>query len=217
MANVLKKLLLLAMAAQAAGCAARFNGQEHALTVAEEHPISVDSQTVTMTLAPSADGDLASLDQARLRAFADSYMRNGHGALTVTAPSGGDGSDAGVLEALARSGVPAAAVVEADYRGDGGSRDIILSYTHYVATPSACGIWEGVRERDYRNMRSPNFGCATQNNLAAMIGDPHDLVEPAEMTDPDSATRIRGVTAFRKGEVTSSATDGDVESQIANQ
>ncbi|MFZ5617384.1 MAG: CpaD family pilus assembly lipoprotein, partial [Pseudomonadota bacterium] len=96
------------------------------------------------------------------------------------------------------------------------ARDIIVSYNHYVATPSACGIWEGDRERDYRNMRSPNFGCATQNNLAAMIGDPHDLIEPAEMTPPDSATRIRGVTAFRKGEVTSSATDGEVETEVAN-
>ncbi len=216
MTNVLKKLLLTTMAVSTVGCAAGFNGQEQALTVAEEHPISVDSQTVTMTMAETS-GELSSLDQARLRAFADSYMRNGHGALTVTAPSGAEGA-ASVRKALDGFGVPSSSIAAADYRGgEGSTRDIILSYTHYVATPSACGVWEGMRERDYRNVRTPNFGCATQNNLAAMIGDPHDLIEPAAMTDPDSTTRILGVTKFRKGETTSSKTDAEVNSKVANQ
>jgi pilus assembly protein CpaD len=216
MTRSITRLLLLSALAASAGCAGQFNGQEQALTVAEEHPISVDSQTVTMTMgAAGTEREISSLDGARLKAFADSYMRNGGGVLTVTAPSGEQGAAAGVRDALYRYGVPREAIVAADYRGDGSGRDIILSYTHYVATPSACGVWEGMRERDYRNMRSPNFGCATQNNLAAMIGDPHDLVEPAAMSDPDSATRIRGVEKFRKGEVTSSQTDSEVESKIA--
>jgi pilus assembly protein CpaD len=65
-------------------------------------------------------------------------------------------------------------------------------------------------------MRSPNFGCSMQNNLAAMIGDPRDLVEPAAMTAPDAAIRVRGVKLFREGQVTSSETDGDVEQRVAN-
>ncbi len=50
-----------------------------------------------------------------------------------------------------------------------------------------------------------------------MIGDPHDLVEPAAMTAPDAATRIRGVTKFRKGEITSSKTDGEVTQKVSEQ
>lgn len=213
MTAITKNILLAAAVLSTVGCAAQFNGHEQALTVAEEHPIAVDSQTVTMTLAENG-GALSSLDEARLRAFADSYMNNGHGALTVTTPSGADA--AGVRDFLNRHGVPLSSIVEADYRS-GDARDVILSYTHYVATPSACGIWEGMRERDYRNMRSPNFGCATQNNLAAMIGDPHDLIAPADMTSPDSATRIRGVTKFRKGEDTSSQSNSEIKSQVADQ
>lgn len=212
MASLMKTLLLVTAAASTVGCAAQFNGQEQALTIAEQHPISVDSQTVTMTFAP-AGGEMSSLDESRLRAFADSYMRNGHGALTVTAPA--DMNAASIRDALNRFGVSPSSIVEADYRG-GAAGDVILSYTHYVATPSACGLWEGLRERDYRNMNSPNFGCATQNNLAAMIGDPHDLVEPAAMTAPDSATRIRGVTSFRKGEDTSSESNSEIDTEIAN-
>lgn len=209
MSQTMKPLLLSLLALGLAACA---NGQEQALTVAEEHPISVDSQTVTMTI--ESGDDLSTLDLARIRAFADSYMRDGHGSLSITAP-GGAAATAGVREALSDSGVPEAAIADAAYGGASG--DVILSYTHYVATPSACGIWEGQRERDYRNMRSPNFGCASQNNLAAMVGDPHDLMAPADMTPPDSATRIRGVTKFRKGEVTSSKTDGEVKTQVADQ
>ena len=32
--------------------------------------------------------------------------------------------------------------------------------------------------RDPQNMPWPNMGCATQRNLAAMVDDPDDLVEP---------------------------------------
>jgi pilus assembly protein CpaD len=217
MSLIVKKLLLVAAAAASVGCAARFNGAEQALTVAEAHPISVDSQAVTMTIAAAdVEAGLSALDAARLKAFADSYLRNGHGFLTVTAPGGGEAAAATVRDALFDHGVPQAQMAEAAYR-EGAARDVILSYTRFVATPSACGVWEGVRERDYRNMRSPNFGCATQNNLAAMVGDPHDLVEPAEMSDPDAEFRIRGVGRFRKGEVTSSKTDSAVESQVADQ
>jgi pilus assembly protein CpaD len=216
MTRTMKCILLCVAASAAAGCATKFNTAEHALSVAEEHPISVDTQTVTMTLASGAG--LTGLDRARLRAFADSYMRDGHGSLTVTAPGGASGGQGeAVRAALYEFGVSPDMIAASSYRaGEGSTTDLILSFTHYVATPSACGVWEGQRERDFRNMRSPNFGCSTQNNLAAMIGDPRDLVEPAAMTDPDAAIRVRGVTAFRKGETTSSETDRDLEQSIAN-
>jgi pilus assembly protein CpaD len=214
--RILTTLLMSAAALSAAGCATKFNAAEHALSIEEEHPISVDSQTVTMTMAPGAA--LSSLDRARLRAFADSYMRNGHGALTLTSPGGADdGQGADIRAALYEFGVPSDAVAASSYRtGEGSTADLILSYTHYVATPSACGVWEGERERDFRNMRSPNFGCSTRNNLAAMIGDPRDLVEPAAMTDPDAAIRIRGVQLFRQGEDSSSESSSEIDQQVAN-
>ncbi len=215
MMRTMKSILLLAAAAAATGCATKFNAAEHALSVAEEHPISVDSQTVTMTLASGAG--LSGLDRARVRAFADVYLRDGHGSLTVTGPGGADAQADAVRAALHEFGVPPDMVSASSYRaGEGSTSDVILSFTHYVATPSACGIWEGQRERDFRNMRSPNFGCSAQNNLAAMIGDPRDLIEPAAMTDPDAALRVRAVTRFRQGEVTSTTTDSEIEQSVAN-
>ena len=183
----LKSAVLSLTALTAVGCAGGpFNGAQHAVTVAEAHPISVDSQVVTLTLENDlSTSDLSNVDNARLRAFANAYMRDGHGPLTVTAPSGtsadfdGQETAADIRNALHNAGVPWAAISGATYRTGNADSQLILSYTHYVATASECGIWKGLRGRDYRNLRTPNFGCATQNNIAAMLADPHDLIAPA--------------------------------------
>jgi pilus assembly protein CpaD len=218
-----KLFLMAATAVLASGCAGAWNGADQSLTVAEEHPISVDTQVVTLTvdLDPTTS-DLSNIDKARLRAFADAYLTNGHGPLTVTAPSGAatdhDGEEraADIRKFLNESGVEWSSIDGASYRvGEDKKRELILSYTRYVATPSVCGIWTGMKGRDYGNMRSPNFGCATQNNLAALVADPRDLVEPADSTSADAQARIRAIRAYREGDVTSSETDADINAEIA--
>ena len=216
---------MIIAAAVVSGCSGAFNGPEQALSVAQQHPIAVDSQVVTLTIRDDASTDeLSRLDKARLRAFADSYLRNGHGPLTITAPSGsssdihGQEVSADVRTYLNSIGVPWSSMGGSSYRsGETDGRDVIISYTHYVATPSPCGIWEGLREADRRNIRSPNFGCATQNNLAAMIADPRDLIEANTLTDPDSNIRIRGVNAFRQGEDSSSQVNDEINQTVAAQ
>ncbi|MEX0646104.1 MAG: CpaD family pilus assembly protein [Parvularculaceae bacterium] len=218
-----KLLLMAAMAALATGCAGAWNGANQSLTVAEEHPISVDSQVVTLTIAlDPTTSDLSSMDKARLRAFADAYLANGHGPLTITAPSGAasdlDGEEraSDIRKYLNEVGVDWSAITGASYRvGEDKSRELILSFTRYVATPSACGVWTGLKGRDYANLRSPNYGCATQSNLAALVADPRDLVEPADMTSADAQSRIRAIRAYREGKVTSSDTDADINAEIA--
>lgn len=216
-----KFAFLSTTALMAVSCASVFNGPEQAMTVAEEHPISVDSQTVTLTInVDPTVNELSDMDQARLRAFADAYLRNGHGPLTITAPSGTsrdfDGQElaSDVRKALNDAGVPWSSLPGATYR-TGGDDALIVSYTHYVATPSECGVWSGVRARDYRNLRSPNYGCATQNNIAAMVADPHDLVAPAAMSPRDAMASARAIGAYRAGEDTATDT-GDIEPDIAN-
>jgi pilus assembly protein CpaD len=214
---------MASLAALAAGCTGLWNGQKEALTVAEEHPISVDTQVVTLTVdLDRATSELSPLDKSRLRALADAYLTSGHGPLTITAPSGssdelnGEKTAAEIRKYLNEAGVDWSALAGSTYRAaDDRGRQIIVSYTHYVATPSACGNWAGIKARDYGNLRTPNFGCATQNNLAAMIADPHDLIEPAGDAPPDAQARIRGVNSYRKGEVTASETDANIKTEVA--
>ena len=205
-----------------AGCAAGFNGPEHAMSVAEAHPISVDSQVVTLTIdADATTTDLSDRDRARLKAFANAYLVNGHGPLTITAPSGyadADGHEAAadIRQALNDAGVSWETLAGATYRTGGDQGDqLIVSYTRYVATASECGVWSGVRARDYRNLRSPNYGCATQNNIAAMLADPHDLIAPAAISPRDAMSTSRAIDAYRTGEQTSSDAE-DIEASVAD-
>ncbi len=217
-----KVAIVSALAIAVAGCGAGFNNAQHAMSVAEMHPISVDSQIVTLTIdADPTTTDLSDMDKARLRAFANAYLTNGHGPLTITAPSGfadADGHEAAadIRKALNDAGVPWETLAGATYRTGGDAGDqLIVSYTHYVATASECGIWTGVAERDYRNLRSPNHGCATQNNIAAMVADPHDLIAPAALAPRDAMATSRGIEAYRLGESTASAEE-NIEAQVAN-
>lgn len=202
-----------------------FNGAQHAETVAEMHPISIDSQVVTLTLdSDPSTTDLSGLDRARLRAFAGSYMNNGHGPLSITAPSGSgqdfDGQEAAsdIRKALHEAGVPWGSLTGATYRtgGSGEGNQLVLSFTRYVATPSECGVWAGIKERDFRNLRSPNFGCAVMNNIAATVGDPRDLVESAALTDRDAEFASRAVELYRDGQITSSQIDGAIQPEASN-
>lgn len=209
--HVSKIAVVSGIALMSAACSSVFNNEEHSLTVAEAHPISVDSQVVTLTIgADATTSDISNVDKARLRAFADAYLTNGHGPLTITAPSGAGDADgheaaADIRQALNDAGVPWERLSGATYRTGGDAGDqLIVSYTHYVATPSECGIWTGITKTNYRNLKSPNFGCATQNNIAAMLADPHDLIAPAAIAPRDATASARALDAYRTGSSTSS-------------
>jgi pilus assembly protein CpaD len=223
MKNSMLRWAAVAAAALLGGCAGAWNGAEDALSVAEEHPITVDSQVVTLTLdIDGAASGLSAVDKARVNAFASAYLSGGHGPVTVTAPAGANAAAqnyaAEARKSLNEAGVNWSAINGSSYiPSEGGPRQVLLTYVRYVATPSACGVWEGMKARDFANLRSPNFGCATQNNLAAMIADPRDLVQPADEAPADAPARIRGIKRYREGSKTSSETDPNIKTQVSSQ
>ncbi|NNE48610.1 MAG: pilus assembly protein CpaD [Altererythrobacter sp.] len=55
-------------------------------------------------------------------------------------------------------------------------------YARVVVTRSkahvpGCPDWSATSDMNYNNGTSPNYGCATNSNLAAMIANPEDLIE----------------------------------------
>ncbi len=223
-ASTLKTALLSAVSLSLSACAGGvFNGPDDGLTIAETHPISVDSQVMTLTInGDVSTSDLSNMDKARLKAFANAYLTNGHGPLTVTAPSGAgnDRNDheaaADIRKALNETGVPWSAIHGATYRtGEASNDEIILSFTRYVATPSECGVWSGLKSAEYRNLRSPNMGCATMNNYAAMIADPHDLIAPSQTAPVDGEFAARAVELYRAGEMTASQVDQNINAETS--
>jgi len=84
--------------------------------------------------------------------------------------------------------------------------DVRLSYIRYQAHAEACGDWSVNLASTSANHRSPNFGCATQHNLAAMVADPRDLLAPdSSVGQPDAQRRLTVLDKYRKGDPTPAA------------
>jgi pilus assembly protein CpaD len=59
------------------------------------------------------------------------------------------------------------------------------------ASVPGCPDWSRPSFAEFEGAGSPNYGCAMNSNLAAMVADPQDLVEGREHTDSFSAIRNR--------------------------
>ncbi|NHK27964.1 hypothetical protein FF098_008620 [Parvularcula flava] len=224
----MKKFIALLIATSGlASCASPFNGEMQATTIEEQHPITVEQQVVTMTVAvDNSLSELSAIDKARVKAFADTYFTRGHGPVTITAPSGGGQIDfygqqvvADIRDALYAEGLDYAAMQGASYRlsPEQSEPEVIISFSNYVASPSACGAWDEEYYRRSHNLRTKNFGCAQQNNLAAMVADPRDLVGQRRLGNPDAAREADVYGKYIRGEVTSSAAEESSEISASDQ
>lgn len=175
-----------------AGCAGWANGPGAEMDPEAAYPITVGPHMETLSYAgPQSNEQLAG--------FAGSFIVNGNGSITVSAPSPDVAKN--VAGRLVNLGVPRdRIVVGAASQGSA----VQLSYVGYGASSPVCGHWEENIASTYHNLPTPNFGCATQHNLAAQIADPRDLVTPQQMTPPDTERRMTVIDKWRRGEATSS-------------
>jgi pilus assembly protein CpaD len=111
-----------------------------------------------------------------------------------------------VRSILASAGVPPHAVSIRPYEtAPDKLATIKLNYSKIVAQAGPCGLWPGdlgpAAEPAYQENRPYwNLGCSTQRNLAAMVANPADLVQPRG-EDPISTNRRSVVLdKYRKGE-----------------
>ncbi|MCE9650604.1 MAG: CpaD family pilus assembly protein [Parvibaculum sp.] len=214
------RLLPFAAVLALAGCGG-FNGaNEASYDASYTHPISVQPDVPTLTVV-SRGGGLSDEDRRAIAAFATAYKERGHGPLTVSTPSGSANTTVAmntlveVRDLLAEKGVPAANISYTPYRASSTSADapIVLSYKRYVAAASPCGDWSTDYAYDPENVTPPNFGCATQANLAAMIADPADLIAPRDQTPADAQRRSTVFSKYRDGKIT--ATERNAQDSAA--
>lgn len=58
--------------------------------------------------------------------------------------------------------------------------------TRSTASVPNCPNWTKTTEANYNSSNHPNYGCAVNSNLAAMVADPEDLVRGRESTPENS-------------------------------
>lgn len=181
-------------------CAAPFNGPENVTDERLTYPITVAPRMETLrveysgTMSPEMDG--------RFTTFAKDYLENGNGAISVSVPGGDEQARRYFAARLSDLGVPAWRIVIANSETPSHGDAVELSYIRYAAQASECGDWSTNAADTASNMPPPNFGCATQHNLAAMVADPRDLVSPHRDDPADAARRMTVLDKYRKGQPT---------------
>ncbi len=168
------------------------------------HPITVEPSYRSLKIANSET--LSTDDAQKLSAFVEDYLARGNGAITIAAPSGPDSSKVitALGETLANMGVPRTHILVGEQDQVKSDGLVEIGYIRYVARTAPCGDWSVNAEDNQRNLPMPNFGCAVQNNLAAQVADPRDLIEPRGMGMSDATRRTQVLNKYEQGQVTSS-------------
>ena len=70
----------------------------------------------------------------------------------------------------------------------------------FVAEGPECGNWPTNLGREPQNLPHTNLGCATQHNLAAMVANPADLVQPRGESPSWTQRRTVVFEKYRSGQ-----------------
>jgi pilus assembly protein CpaD len=157
----------------------------------ERHPIMISNEPENFTLPVGMSGPALSPEiESAIRRYVQDYRASGTGNIAIQVPTGAANEVAAaatgraVHYALVRAGVPRSHITVAPYQVGDYSRPAALRITFLKvkAVVPSCGIWPEKQANSFENIQYENFGCATQQNLAAMVADPADLLMPKGMT-----------------------------------
>jgi pilus assembly protein CpaD len=218
---------LAALGLFAAGCSSPMvNGQVDVAQGTKKFPISVEPQMASIGVR--IDPGLRRLDPAesvRVQNFADQWKEKGQGVITVSAPQGSPNQRAGeaamhqTVTLLTKAGVPSHMISRTAYPASEmpGEPPVTLSFLSLTAVSADCASlgWPDNLGFSPTNVPWENFGCATQNNFAAMVSNPRDLVEPRAMGDADAMRRLKVIETYRKGEATQTNRKADESGSVS--
>ena len=181
------------------------------------HPIAIqEADRSVVIFVGHARGGLSPSQRADVMGLAQTWAREGTGAIVADVPVDTPNSRAAansfreVRALLAAGGVPSRGITLRHYHPDDPRTlaTIRLSYPRIAAVAGPCGLWpEDLGPSTLNNSYNENkpyynFGCANQRNLAAMIDNPSDLVQPRPETPAYTARRTAAFEKYRKGEST---------------
>jgi pilus assembly protein CpaD len=208
-------LLVAGLAAAVAGCQTTATDTTGGipLTYSERHPITVKEGKKTLVLFVGAGrGGLSAMQRAEVLAFAQNWKRDATGGVTIDRPVGGANERAAddtlkeALSIIVQSGVPNSGIGIKPYKAGADKNGTLrLNYPLTVADAGPCGLWPddvgpSNDTNHFENRQYYNFGCSSQRNLAAMVENPADLVQPRAETGPYRGKRTTGFDKWRKGE-----------------
>lgn len=202
-------VLAVLSAAFLAGCASR-----DSITVGSvpddyrtNHPITIAEREQVFDLPVGAGSMTLSRGQREaIGGFLADYDRQSATAVRVMVPTGSLNAAAAshisgdIVSHLRREGVHGGSILVGYY--DAGapevSAPIRITYAAIKAgVGGKCGRWPADILQTSENKHYANFGCSYQNNLAAQVANPNDLLGPRKSTSIDPENRQDAIDQYK--------------------
>jgi pilus assembly protein CpaD len=195
----------------------------------KRHPIQIkEGERTVEILIGDRRGALTAAQRADVLAFAQRWRRESTGGIVIEVPAGSSNQVAAseaMREAhslIAASGIPANVVRTQTYHPDPGRLATVkMSYSKMVAEAGPCGLWPHDLgpswDPSYQENRTYwNLGCANQRNLAAMVDNPSDLVQPRGEGGISQARRTFVMERYRRGEPTATRVENPDKGKLSD-
>jgi pilus assembly protein CpaD len=200
--------LAIALAASLAGCANR-----DSITVGSipddyrtTHPIVIAEKNQKIDLPVGAgDRGMTGAQRDALLGFLDGYDKSAAPALTIAVPAGSAnevaaraaGRDFARLAMAA--GVKRNRIVMTSYQSavPEASAPVRVAFVAVRAQTDKCGRWPDDLTETSENKHYADFGCSYQNNLAAQVANPNDLIGPRKQSEIDAENRGAVIDVYR--------------------
>jgi pilus assembly protein CpaD len=182
------------------------------------HPIAIQEANESIVIfVGHARGGLSASQRGDVMGLAQTWLKEATGAISadvpVDTPNARTAADSlrEIQALLVSAGVPPRGFVVRRYHPDDPRQmaAIRLSYSRISAVAGPCGTWPedigpSIKNKGYfENKPYYNFGCSNQHNLAAMVDNPSDLVQPRPETPAYTIRRSEAFEKYRKGTSTS--------------
>ena len=174
------------------------------------HPITLQQSAKTIDIPVGVHSEnLTPSSRSAIAAYARDFSQENAAVIQIMVPAGAENeSNAGymakqVRTELMRSGVKPGQIDMISY-GAVGATDapVRLAYPRVEAKTLPCGTHPQDLGHQRDNRSHFDFGCTTQANLAVMVANPQDLVQPRGWDARDSMRRGTVNEKYRKGEPT---------------
>ena len=173
------------------------------------HPIVLQEREETLDLpVGSSDMHLSTNQKGTLDGLATAYASGGTGPVTILVPSGSANEAAAsriareIQAHLGKRKVANGYIVTERYQAQSTEMaPVRLVYRSMVAQTDQCGRWPEDILSDAENKHYADFGCSYQNNLAAQIDNPADLLGPRGTGPIDAERRSKVIGDWRNGDV----------------
>ena len=224
----LPQVALVALLSVGVAACASTNRAETVAAVPDDyrvnHPITIEETLATLDIPVGMETRyLPRGMNDNIAGFAREFMQSGSSILAIVMPSGSGNSYAigavavQIEQVFLDAGVPLASIQYRSYPSSASETNapIRLAFARISANAGPCGPWTDNVSRNFRNEHYEAFGCATQNNLAATVSNPLDLLYPRVMPPPNAARRDTVLGAYQDGDPTATNFGGDGGAGIA--